>query len=378
MTDGPGRFANPTFFELVQTFFYPELNSVSESLAPGEYRKKVLIEKIELVVEPTATSRLVLTASGLRQDNTQDPLGATWGTYQRTPRAGEIDASDTQSPQRTFADRYNTRKSIDHQQFGLMWEQNFGPDRLQVTAYGGNRRVVQYQSFSRGFQAPATHSGGVVDFDRDFNGIGVNWRSVRELAGGTMRTTLGLELAQSRDARQGFENFAGETLGVKGRLRRDEQDDVQSIDPYAQLEWERDRWVVMGGVRHSRLKFKVKDQFLTNGNDSGGVDYRHTTPLAGVLYKLTPILNVYASAARGFEAPTLNELFYSGSGAGFNFGLAPAIGTHLEAGIKAMAAPGVRINAALFQVRTKDAGGGCLVRWTDQLSQCQRHVAPGR
>lgn len=307
----------------------------------------------KLVAEPNKDSRLVLTASGLRQDDTQDPLGVTWATWQRDPRAGETDTTDTQSPQRTLAERYDTRKSIDHQQFGLTWEQRFGPDRLLLTAYAGNRRVIQYQSFSRGFQAPPTHSGGVVDFDRDFHGIDANWRAVRELAGGTLRATVGLEVARSRDDRQGFENFVGNTFGVKGNLRRDEQNEVRSVDPYAQLEWERGPWVLTGGVRRSRISFDVTDRFLANGNDSGSVDYRHTSPLAGVLYKVSPSLNVYASAARGFETPTLNELFYSGTGAGFNFRLGPAIGKHLEAGVKAMLMPGVRVNAAVFQVRTE-------------------------
>jgi iron complex outermembrane receptor protein len=308
----------------------------------------------KLVVEPTSTSRLVITASGLRQDDTQDPLGVTWDTFRRDPRAGEIDTTDTQSPQRTLADRYDTRKSIDHQQFGATFEQRFGQDRLQVTAYGGNRRVIQYQSFSRGFQAPATHSGGVIDFDRDFYGIDANWRAVRTVAGGTLRTTAGLEMAQSKDARQGFENFIGTTFGVKGNLRRDEQNDVTSVDPYVQVEWERDQWVLTGGLRHSRVDFDVEDRYLSNGNDSGGTDFRHTTPLVGMLYKISPTLNVYASAARGFETPTMNESFYSGTGGGFNFALEPAIGTHLEIGAKAMVARGVRVNAAVFQVKTKD------------------------
>jgi iron complex outermembrane receptor protein len=214
--------------------------------------------------------------------------------------------------------------------------------------------VIQYQSFSRGFQAPATHSGGVIDFDRDFYGIDANWRAVRNLAGGTLRTTAGLEMAESKDARQGFENFIGTTFGVKGNLRRDEQNDVTSVDPYVQVEWERDQWVLTGGLRHSRVDFDVEDRYLSNGNDSGGTDFRHTTPLVGVLYKISPTLNVYASAARGFETPTMNESFYSGTGGGFNFALEPAIGTHLEVGAKAMVARGVRVNAAVFQVKTKD------------------------
>jgi iron complex outermembrane receptor protein len=142
----------------------------------------------KLTFDASSTSKLTLVASGLRQDDTQDPLGVTWATWQRDPRAGETDTTDTQSPQRTLADRYNTRKSIDHQQLGLSWDQRFGSDRLHVTAYGGNRRVIQYQSFSKGFQAPATHSGGVVDFDRDFQGFDANWLMVRPLGDGLLRT----------------------------------------------------------------------------------------------------------------------------------------------------------------------------------------------
>jgi len=306
----------------------------------------------KLTVPISRDGKLTVIANSLHQRDTQDPLGITWATFQRDPRAGEIDTSDTQSPQRTFADRYDTRKSIDHQQAGLQWQQNFGANRLQLTVYGGNREVIQYQSFSRAFQAPATHSGGVVDFDRDFHGVDLNWRDVRGLAGGTLRTTLGLEYASSKDSRQGYENYVGEQFGVRGRLRRDEQNDLSSLDPYVQTEWEGGQWVLTAGLRRTSLDVDVTDDFLGNGNDSGGVDYSGTAPVLGVLYKLTPNLNVYASAARGFETPTLNELFYSGSGNGFNFKLRPSRSTNLEAGLKTMLGADTRLDLTLFQVRT--------------------------
>ena len=308
----------------------------------------------KLTFDTSATGKLTVTASGLRQDDTQDPLGVTWATFQRDPRAGEIDTTDTRTPKRTLADRYDTRKSIHHTQVGLAWDEKFGQDRLHVGVYGGNRSVIQYQSFSKGFQAPASHSGGVVDFDRDFYGIDANWLMVRPLGDGSLRTTVGLEAGKSNDTRKGYENFVDTTFGVKGRLRRDEEDDVRNVDPYLQLEWEYGPWVLTGGLRHSRVSFDVDDHYLANGNDSGGVDYRHTTPLLGALYKVTPTLNVYASAARGFETPTLNEVFYSGTGNGFNYRLGAATSTQLELGAKALVGQDVRVNAALFQVRTHD------------------------
>jgi iron complex outermembrane receptor protein len=318
----------------------------------------------KLTIAPSSTSKLTVVASSLAQGDTEDPLGVTWATFQRNPRAGEIDVTDTLTPKRTLAERYNTRKSIDHQQLGMAFEQRFGDDRLRLMTYGGNRQVIQYQALSKFVQTPVSQSGGVVDFDRSFHGADLNWNSVRELAGGKLSTTVGIDYGSSIDDRQGYENFIGNEFGLKGRLRRDEENVLSSTDPYAQTEWQGGAWALTAGLRHSRMKIQVRDRFLANGNDSGNVSYSKTTPVLGLLYKISPTLNVYASAARGFETPTLNELFYSSGGSGFNFKLSPAKSTHVEMGVKAYAGNHTRIDAALFRVKSNDelvvdtAGGG--------------------
>lgn len=298
---------------------------------------------IKLHTEPDANSRVTVIANSMRQKDTQDPLGLSWTSYAANPRAVD-----------PVAITFNTRKSIDHLQGGIGYERRFGESRLQINAYTGNRQVIQYQSIPRAVQANPRHSGGVIDFDRDFSGIGARWIDVRALAGGKLTTTAGIDYDQSRDDRRGYENFAGSQLGVKGALRRSEDDTVTSVDPYLQAEWQNTRWGLTAGVRRSHLKVQVEDAYLANGNDSGSVTYRRTTPVLGVMYKLAPTTNLYASAARGFEAPTLNELFYSGSGGGFNFNLNPARSTHLETGAKTLIGNNTSINVALFQVRTKD------------------------
>ena len=308
----------------------------------------------KITLSPTSSSRLTVSASALRQDDTQDPLGVTWATWQRSSRAGEIDSTDSALPKRTLAERYDTRKSIEHKQAGLAFEQRFGDDRVRVMTYAGSRQVIQYQAFSRFVQTPLSQSGGVVDFDRGFHGADINWLHVTSFAGGKLSTTVGIDYGTSSDERQGFENYVGTQFGLQGKLRRDETDAVTSFDPYAQAEWQGGQWVLTGGLRHSRLAVAVHDRYTSNGDDSGNVDYRHTTPVLGALYKLSPVVNIYASAARAFEAPTLNELFYSGAGAGFNFRLRPATSTHLEAGVKAYIGSDTRVNAALFQAKTDD------------------------
>ena len=310
----------------------------------------------KLNIELDADSRLTVVANQLSQHDTQDALGVKWGTFRTDPRKNEIDTTDTQNPKRTLADRYNTRKSIDHVQGGATYERRFGEDRLQVSAYAGNRKVVQYQSFSKGFQAPASHPGGVVDFDRDFGGVGARWIAVRQLGAGSLTTTAGVDYDRSTDNRRGYENFVGTQFGVKGALRRNEQDIVSSLDPYLQTEWQSGKWNLTAGLRHSRVSVSVDDKYVVpgNGNDSGSVNYSNTTPMLGVLYKATTSLNLYASAARGFETPTLNEMFYSGTGGTFNFKLQPARSNHLEVGAKAFLGNDTRANLAFYQVRTED------------------------
>jgi iron complex outermembrane recepter protein len=313
---------------------------------------------VKLTTKPDASSKLTITAGNLIQGDTQDPLGVTWATWQRNPRAGEIDLTDTRTPQRTLADRYNTRKSIDHEQGGATVEQRFGEDKLRATVYGGSRRVLQYQAFSRASQAPPTNSGGVVYFDRDFYGVDLNWLFVRQVGSGKLSTTVGIDVDRSTDDRKGFENFvanqADMQYGIKGALRRDEVDVLRSTDPYVQVEWQGGPWVLTAGLRHNHLKVEVDDHFLSNGDDSGRITYTRTTPVCGVLYKAGRGLNLYASAAHGFETPTLNELFYSNGGAGFNFRLAPANSRHLEIGAKTVFGSDTRIDLALFQVHTDD------------------------
>ena len=297
----------------------------------------------KLTIRPDTDSRLVLVANGLRQHDTKDPLGLTWSAFENNPRAADAAAVT-----------FDTRKSIDHVQGGASYERRFGDDRLQLTAYNGQRQVIQYQSIPPSAQINAKSSGAVVDFDRSFGGFGARWIAVRHLAGGALTTTAGLDVDRSQDDRRGYENFIGTQLGVQGALRRSEQDTVTSVDPYLQAEWQSARWVLTAGVRHTRLTADVADRYLSNGNDSGSVTYRRTTPVLALLYKLAPNLNLYASAARGFETPTLNELFYSGTAGGFNFSLNPARSTHLEAGIKSRLGDDTRINLALFQIRTDD------------------------
>lgn len=299
----------------------------------------------KLNFEPDEDSKLALIYSSLEQNGTQDPLGQAWEAYKADPRSVAVNALN-----------FNTRKSIDHQQLGVNYERYFGDATLQTTAYAGKRSVIQYLAIPQGPQGNPNHSGGVVDFDREFHGGSVRWLQPVDGISGDLRLVFGVDYDQSRDDRRGYENFSGSQIGVKGNLRRDEVDTVTSLDPYAQATWDIGHWTLQGGLRYSTVEVDVDDKYIVgaNGDDSGTRRYEKATPSVSVGYAFTPDLNGYVSVGKGFETPSQAELAYSQGNAGFNYGLEPSESTQYEIGLKARVAQGTRVNAAIFQINTDD------------------------
>lgn len=297
----------------------------------------------KLTLYPDDASKLSLSFSQLDQNDTQDPQGLTWQQVQDDRRAAAPSAL-----------AFNTRKTVDHRQLALNYERSFAAGTWQSTLYSGTRRVIQYQSIPVAVQANPSHSGGVIDFERRFFGASNRWIQPFELGASLLTLTAGLDYDHSRDDRQGYENFVGSTLGVKGALRRDERDEVSSLSPYVQAAWQLGKLDLQAGLRHNQVRFEVDDRFLGNGDDSGAITYRELTPTLGASYALLPELNLYASWGKGLETPTLSELSYSGAGGSFGFDLKPATSEQLEVGLKARLGAAGDLQLALFQIDTDD------------------------
>jgi iron complex outermembrane receptor protein len=297
----------------------------------------------KLTLYPDDLSKLSLSVSELDQNDTEDPQGLTWQQVQKDRRAAAPSALE-----------FNTRKTVDHRQLALNYERSFAAGTWQSTLYSGTRRVIQYQSIPVAVQGNPSHSGGVIDFERHFHGIGNRWIQPFDLGSSLLTLTAGLDYDFSRDDRQGYENFVGSTLGVKGNLRRDERNEVTSLSPYIQAAWQLGKLDLQAGLRHSQVEFEVDDRFLGNGDDSGSVTYRELTPTLGASYALLPELNIYASWGKGLETPTLNELSYSGPDNSFGFDLKPATSEQIEVGLKARLAKATSLQLALFQIDTDD------------------------
>jgi iron complex outermembrane receptor protein len=291
-------------------------------------------------------TRLTFVLNSVRMPDVQDPLGLTRAEYMTNPRQAT-----------PVALTFNTRKSVDQTQGGLVLDQRLGGGQsVVVTAYYGERATTQFQAIPVATQTPPSQPGGVIDLARSYEGLDARWINRAVLMGKPFILTAGLSADQLKEARRGYKNFVGPTLGVQGALKRDEDNTVRGFDQYLQAQWEAsERWSLSAGLRHASVSFDSRDKYIVpgNGDDSGSVRYSATTPALGVVFHATDSINLYAAAGRGFETPTLNELAYrAGGGTGLNFALQSATSRQWEVGVKSEFAQGWRGNLAYFQART--------------------------
>jgi len=277
-----------------------------------------------------------------------DPQGLTHDQWNANPKQ-----------QVPFLKQFNVRKDIEQTQTGVTWSKPINDkNELYAMVYLGNRQVTQYQSIPKSTQdASINHAGGVIDFERDYYGADFRWTGKELLPNTTL--SVGVALDAMDEDRKGFENFnlvnGQPSYGVKGNLRRDEDNTLWNIDPYLQASWQfLPAWRLDTGVRYSNVHYKSKDNYLSNGDDSGKTDYSKVLPSAALSWQILPELMAYVSYAKGFETPTFTEMAYRPDGeSGFNFDLTASTSDTYETGLKSQNQFG-DFTLAVFQTKTKD------------------------
>ena len=308
-------------------------------------KRRQLNAKLKFAINPQANLSLV--ANALDQPGSQDPLGLSKGQVLSNSRQADA-----------VAVLFNTRKSVSNQQLGFVYEQSWNPENsFRLSTYYGSRKVEQFLAIPVAPQQHPLHAGGVINFDRDFSGWDARWTHQASLYGQPYTWAAGIVVENAQEHRRGYQNFSGSNLGVIGKLSRDEDDNVRSVNYYAQIDWQATNMFNMSlGARATRIKFKSRDYYITaqNPDDSGSANYQDFSPFVGVVYHVNPSTNLYVSRGRGFETPTFNELSYRNDGSsGLNLNLKAMRSVHSELGIKTMLGEKFKLNAALFQIEGK-------------------------
>lgn len=318
-------------------------------------RKNLANARLGVRINDVSKLTLLLNSVDIKAN---DAGGLTADEWRDNPR---------QSPR---GDQYNTRKNTRQTQAGLRYERQLSAqDDLSVMMYAGERETTQFQSIPRAPQLKPSHAGGVIDLTRHYQGIDTRLTHRGELLV-PVTLTAGLDYENMSERRKGYENFVmvngAPQYGEQGALRRNERNLMWNVDPYLQTQWQlTDKLSLDAGVRYSSVWFDSNDYYITpgNGDDSGDASYHKWLPAGSLKYALTDAWNVYLSAGRGFETPTINELSYrSDNQSGLNFGLKPSTNDTVEIGSKTRIGNGL-LTAALFQTNTDneivvDSSGG--------------------
>ena len=265
--------------------------------------------------------------------------------------------------------KYNARKEIEQLQTGLTWNKPINDQHeLYGMAYWGQRAVTQYQSIPKcayeentdickpnTVQLARNHPGGVIDFDRNFYGTDLRWTG-KDILPNT-KLIAGVAVDAMTEDRKGYQNFLGDRLGVKGELRRDEDNTLWNLDPYLQASYHfAPDWTLDAGLRYSNVHFKSEDHYITdvNGDNSGKTTYDKLLPSMALSWQILPELMTYASYAQGFETPTFTEMSYPANTAEHrSFSLKAAESETYELGLKSANRFG-DFTAAVFHTTTQD------------------------
>lgn len=311
----------------------------------SEAQRTQLNAKWQHVIDANATISVV--ANSFDQPLSKDPLGLTRELWEADPKQAV-----------PLAISQDASKVVSQQQVGTVYER-----RLSEATTLSTRLYVGYRDLDNKLSIPPTAppqtaptgSGGIVSFARSYMGLGLQLAHEGKLGDGrAWRLIGGLEHDRSEEDRQGYLN----TDGVRGDLKRDELNTARNTDLYGQASYDLlSSLTATAGVRTSKVRFRSDDRFIAPGNvdDSGGVDYSATNPVLGLTFRASPTLNLYANAGRGFETPTFTELSYRADGVGgLNTDLKASKSRHAEIGAKWKAAPGHRLDLAVFDITTRD------------------------
>jgi iron complex outermembrane recepter protein len=253
----------------------------------------------------------------------EDPLGLTPQQFEQDP-----------FQENSAAIAFDTRKQIDNQQTSISLRKTNNNTRWQLGIWQNERDITQYL----GFDGDAlTSAGGVVDLHRKVAGVNATLTQDFFWFNREWQLSIGSELTQMQDDRQGFVN----NFGVAGDLRRDEKGKVNNQDFYGLIRFQpTDNINTFAGLRYSQLDFSVDDFFIHRNNDgviinpddSGDKVFSENAFAAGIEYHFAQDWNLFASLGDGYETPTLTEMAYKTNTTGLNTDLNSSKNQQIEWG----------------------------------------------
>ncbi|HSA57219.1 MAG TPA: TonB-dependent receptor [Gemmatimonadaceae bacterium] len=290
-----------------------------------------------------------------------------WGGTRFQTQLSWYDAPDAQNPgaltatemaaDPTAADPTNilrkAGKSVQQTLLSLQGTREGERGAVSASLFGGLRDLANPQSFA------------IIEFDRMMYGASVHGQTRVGGSARAVRLAAGADLLGQSDDRQNYANCAGReppnrppatcpTASDRGAITVDQEEGVTGLGVYLRGEVSPlEQLSVMAALRSDRTRFSVDNRL--DPTNEGTRTMSAVTPMAGVNWRVAPLLSVYANVSSSFETPTTTELANQPDGSGgLNTELEPQRGLTYEVGIKGIYAGRLGYDVALFTVDTKD------------------------
>jgi iron complex outermembrane receptor protein len=320
------------------------------------YREHSAVDKKQTTAKikfsPRAGTDVTLLALYNKID-AQDPLAMKRVGTSVTNTAGTfVEPSVFENPRgsATVATLDNTGKLVENKQLGIAIDHMINDDNLiRVSTVFGERTNSQNLSVSS-----TSLSSRNSSIARDFYTNEVSWTHGGSIFTKPYKITTGLTYGSVEDKRL---DVNGTGTAFTGTVNRDETQKATNFDQFAQGQISILPNVDLhAGARHTEVKYEIQSNINTN---SGNLKFDKTVPVAGIIWKATPNLNLYANYGKGFETPVLLELQNTanpttgaGTSAGPNLALKPSVSDNYEMGAKAFIGANTKVTAAVFQTNT--------------------------
>lgn len=286
------------------------------------------------------------------------------GTHYDAPRAENTGALTSSELARdpSLPDSLNvqklSRKSVRHSQLALIASRTNGDNEWTASAFTSSRLLDNPLPFA------------IVEVDRNVAGASLRGTRKLDVLKWPLRITAGADYQRQDDDRFNYENCADVPSTTpasvrcprqgaeRGATRLDQRELVSGTGVFARAELALPgNLLASAAVRHDRVAFTVEDRFVTatNLDDSGDRTLDAVSPMYALVWRVAPLLSVYANAGNAFETPTVTELTNQDNGAaGLNSTLAPQRTATVEVGGQAIIGARVRVDVAAFRARVRD------------------------
>lgn len=244
----------------------------------------------------------------------------------------------------TMATRLDAGQKVDQQRLGVLYRDGaLGDGVLQARAFVSRRHFDQQLPFP---------GSSLIDYQRLFYGAGVEYSHALSLFGLSHRYLIGIDADRQQDDRG---RRSVDATGAVTGITANEDQTATSTGVFLQTDTTlSEHWTLSLGARADRIRLRIDDDLLGDGDDSGEQKFNEGSYSAGLSWAVHPQHTLYATVSSAFETPTFTELANPSGAGGFNPDLEPQKALNREIGARGLLTDTLLYDLALFSVRVKD------------------------